>query len=134
MGLSTTSPVASRLITSTKQSLSAHEEEKGRTFASLAKRMAAENIDDAVATRGQLVLNRRPEAALWAVMFRGEETGSAAHLDLGKMQLFYFTLALVLADAVALGTAFASRSARIGQLPVGTPGWWRCWASAMRAT
>jgi hypothetical protein len=79
--------------------------------------MAVEKIDDTVANRGQLMINRRLEAAQWTDMFRGEEIGNAAHLDLGKIQLFYFTIVLVLAYAVALGTAFASSDVRIGQLP-----------------
>ncbi|RZN38742.1 MAG: hypothetical protein EF813_04625 [Methanosarcinales archaeon] len=36
-------------------------------------------------------------------MFKGEETGNATQLDLGKIQMFYFTLVLVLTYAVALG-------------------------------
>jgi hypothetical protein len=115
MGISTTSLVASPLIKSTKRSKEANEEEKGRTFALLAKQMAVEKIDDTVANRGQLVINRHPEDAQWADMFRGEETGNAAHLE--KIQMFYFTIVLVLAYAVALGTAFASSDARIGELP-----------------
>jgi hypothetical protein len=117
MGISTTSLVASPLIKSTKRSMQANEEEKCRTFALLAKQMSTEKIEDGVTNRGQLVVNTRPEAAQWADMFRGEETGNAAHLDLGKIQMFYFTIVLVLAYAVALGTAFASSDARISQLP-----------------
>ena len=134
MGISTTSLVASPLIKSTKRSLAADEQEKGRTFALLAKQMAVENIDDTVANRGQLVINKRPEAAQWADMFRGEETGNAAHLDLGKMQMFYFTIVLVLAYAVALGTAFASSDARISQLPAVDSSMVALLASAMLAT
>jgi hypothetical protein len=117
MGISTTSLVASPLIKSTKRSMPANEEEKSRTFALLARQMGTEKIADSVTSRGQLVVNTRPEAAQWADMFRGEETGNAAHLDLGKIQMFYFTIVLVLAYAVALGTAFASNDVRIGQLP-----------------
>jgi hypothetical protein len=117
MGISTTSLVASPLIQSTKRSVKANEEEKGRTFALLAKQMSTEKIEDSVANRGQLVVSTRPESAQWADLFRGEETGNAAHLDLGKIQMLYFTIVLVLAYAVALGRAFASSEARIGELP-----------------
>ena len=40
--------------------------------------------------------------------FRGEEIGNAAHLDVGKIQMFYFAVVLVLAYAVLLGTMFAN--------------------------
>ena len=62
-------------------------------------------------------LRRRPPSLAAHQHFRGEEIGNAAHLDLGKIQLFYFTVILVLAYAVALGTAFASGAARIGEFP-----------------
>jgi hypothetical protein len=91
MGISTTSLMASPLIKSTKTNVQANEEEKSRTYALLAKQMNLEKIEEAVASRGQLVINTHPEAAQWADMFRGEETGNAAHLDLGKIQMFYFT-------------------------------------------
>jgi hypothetical protein len=48
------------------------------------------------------------EVALRADLFKGEEIGNAAHLDLGKIQMFYFTLVLVLAYAVMLGTMFSN--------------------------
>jgi hypothetical protein len=117
MGISTTSLVASPLIESTKKGVEPSGEEKNHTFALLAKQMRAENIQDTVTNRGQLVINVQPESAQWSDMFRGEEIGNAAHLDLGKIQLFYFTVVLVLAYAVALGTAFAGSAARIGEFP-----------------
>ena len=43
-------------------------------------------------------------------MFRGEETGNAGYLDLGKLQLCYCTIALVLAyaEAAALNEIFVA--------------------------
>jgi len=121
MGISTTSLVASPLINSTKQNVQANEEEKSRTFAQLAKQMGIEKVEEAVSNRGQLVINLQPEDAQWADMFRGEETGNAAHLDLSKIQMFYFTLILVLAYAVALGRAFSGSEPDISMFPAVDP-------------
>jgi hypothetical protein len=105
MGISTASLVASPLIKSTKQSVPPDAEEKRRTFAQLAPQRGVENVAEAVSHRGQRVIHLQPEKAPWADLFRGEETGNAAHLDLGKIQMFYFTRIRVVAYAVALGRA-----------------------------
>lgn len=121
MGISTTSLVASPLIKSTKRNAQPDEEEKSRTFAQLAKQMGVEKVEEAVSNRGQLVIHLHPEDAQWADMFRGEETGNAAHLDLGKIQMFYFTLILVAAYAVALGRTFSGGEADISAFPAVDP-------------
>lgn len=55
---------------------------------------------------GVLLKREKPEYSKWADIFRGEDTGNGAHLDLGKVQMFYFTLAIVIAYTVALGNTF----------------------------
>jgi hypothetical protein len=59
---------------------------------------------DIVAARPEVLAG---EVALRADLFKGEEIGNAAHLDLGKIQMFYFTLILVLTYAVMLGAMFS---------------------------
>ena len=44
-------------------------------------------------------------------------TSNAAHLDLGKIQMFYFTIVLILVCAMTPGIAFASSGTRIDELP-----------------
>jgi hypothetical protein len=39
-------------------------------------------------------------------MFKGDEVTDCSQLDLGKIQMFYFTLVLVLAYGVQLGSLF----------------------------
>jgi len=62
-------------------------------------------VDDEGRTlaKGQVAVNPTPSDSNWGDLFRGEETSNAATLDLGKAQMFYFTLILVLAYGVALG-------------------------------
>jgi len=119
MGISTTSLIGSPLLRSPKKTQPPKEEEKGRTFAL----MARQGVDmTAVDTTGQIVVNKRPEDAQWSDMFKGEEIGNAAHLDLAKIQMFYFTLILVLAYAVTLAATFATSTEKIATLPDLDPG------------
>lgn len=103
MGISTTSLVGSPLVLSTKKNKSADDDQTKRTLDLL----AAQNVDiDHVANLGQVIVNTSPQNARWADLFTGEETGNAAQFDLGKVQMFYFTLILFLVYAVALAILF----------------------------
>jgi hypothetical protein len=55
---------------------------------------------------GVMLRREKPDYSNWSDIFRGEDTGNGAHLDLGKVQMFYFTLAVVIAYTVALGNSF----------------------------
>jgi hypothetical protein len=122
LGISTTSLVASPLIRSTKMTppvnppavSQAAKEEKERTFAHL----VMQNIPaDTIEQRGKIVAWRWPEDARLADLFQGDEIGNASHLDLGKVQMFFFTLVLVFTYTVALAHAFSQASAPIAGLP-----------------
>jgi hypothetical protein len=52
------------------------------------------------------MVNQSPEEAQWTDLFMGEEAGNAAWLDLGKVQMFFFTIILAFAYAVNLGELF----------------------------
>ena len=117
MGISTTSLVGSPLIKSTKKNKTPSEAEKGQTLESLAKQMGADSVEDTVTHAGQIVVHTGPEHAQWADMFKGEETGNAAHLDMAKIQMLFFTFVVALAYAVTLATLFGSDAANISALP-----------------
>ena len=114
MGISTTSLVGSPLIKSTKKAKKPNDSETTSTF----KLMAKEGIDTSkLASKGQIVVNTALEEARWSDLFKGEESGNAAQLDLSKVQMFFFTLILVLAYAVAIGTAFTGTALKISDFP-----------------
>ncbi len=117
MGISTTSLVGSPLIKSTKTAKAANQKETNQTSALLAKQMGVATVTGKVANKGQTMVNTSLEDAQWSDMFKGEETGNAAHLDLGKVQMLYFTLILVLVYAVFLGSVFAGAAAKIDAFP-----------------
>jgi hypothetical protein len=114
MGISTTSLVGSPLILGVKKARESKEPDKQRALAALERQA----IDTGkIAIVGQLVINQTPEAARWADMFQGSETGNVGQLDLGKVQMFFFTLILVLAYASALSVLFQQGSGPVLSLP-----------------
>ena len=98
MGISTTSLVASPLILATKATKPANVAETQATTAVLSK----QDPDIGTDNKGQLIVNKTNTSARWSDMFTGEEVGNAAHLDLARVQMFFFTIVTALAYAGAL--------------------------------
>jgi len=112
MGISLTSLVGSPLIVNAKKAQPANDDEASRTLETLMRQVKAK-----VRVVGQVVVNEQPEDAHWSDMFRGGEAGNAGHLDLGKVQMFVFTLILALAYGAALAALFADAPGKIAELP-----------------
>jgi hypothetical protein len=74
------------------------------TFEQLSKQGVDVNIID---TDGLIVENRDAAQTRWSDLFRGEETTNAAQLDLDKVQMFYFTVILLVVYGVTLGSGLA---------------------------
>ncbi len=55
--------------------------------------------------KGLLAAKAEATNAQWTDLFSGEELGNAAFVDLGKVQMFFFTIVIALVYAAALGTA-----------------------------
>jgi hypothetical protein len=72
---------------------------------------------DTIDTQGKIVIWKWPQDARLADLFQGDEVGNAAHLDLGKVQMFFFTLVLVLTYTAALVLMFTDASTAITGLP-----------------
>jgi hypothetical protein len=58
-----------------------------------------------------------PRASQMIDLFRGEETSDNGDLDLGKVQMFLFTVVLVMGYGLALGDQFADQQGMISSLP-----------------
>lgn len=100
LGISTASLVGSPLITSSKSSEKPNTEATVKTMAV----MADQGIDVShVRTQGKILINEKPEYASWTDIFKGDETGNGANLDLAKIQMFFFTLVTWSVYAVTLG-------------------------------
>lgn len=114
MGISATSLVGTPLIHNVKQNQDGNEDETNDTLGQLANQSV--NVD-AYTTDGRLLVKKSPANAKWSDLFRGEEVGNADQIDLGKTQLFYFTIILVLVYIVTLGYLFASQAKVINGFP-----------------
>jgi hypothetical protein len=112
MGISLTSLIGSPLIVNAKKARPTDDEEAHRTLEALKRQ-----VKSRVRIVGQVVVNEAPEDAHWSDMFRGGEAGNAAHLDLGKVQMFCFTLILALAYGAALAATFSGAEGKITELP-----------------
>lgn len=107
LGISTTSMVGSPLILSNKKKQTVAEEEKARNVRLLkAELPAPEAGQEPVWAIGAVVVYASPEQARFADLFRGDETGNATSLDLGKVQMFLFTIVIVLSYAFVLAKDF----------------------------
>jgi hypothetical protein len=114
MGISTASLIGSPLIVGIKKNRPSNEDEKIRVLEQLAR----QSVDPTqVAIRGQLVVNQNADSALIADLFQGSETGNAGQLDLGKLQMFFFTLVLLFAYGTALAALFKTSGGKIAALP-----------------
>ena len=102
MGISTTSLAASPLILNGKKAQTPQTLEMDRTFAQL-----QQQGDLTSSHQGLVVTNQNQRQAKWSDMLTGEETGNAAHLDLSRVQMFFFTLISLLIYAATLNNMFA---------------------------
>ena len=67
--------------------------------------------------RDQVMSNDTRYDARWSDMFMGEEVANQGRLDVGKVQLFYFTIILAVAYIGALVVMFISTSNTINSFP-----------------
>ena len=95
MGISLTSMVGSPLVLSNKKMQEPDKIERSTTLRSLAIMSGRQPpIDEDKTSNGSIIVNESPADARVADLFRGDETGNAAHLDISKIQMFYFTIIL----------------------------------------
>lgn len=117
MGISTTSLVGSPLLKNEKKKDGAGGGSPPDTSRSM-ELLAKQGVDtNRVDVEGSLVVNLSPDDAGWADLFRGEDVGNVGHLDMGKIQMFYFTLIIVFAYGSALAEMFESMKSGITQFP-----------------
>jgi len=135
LGISSTSLVGSALIKQEKAKVTPEPNAAKRAMAHAAPHVAPGQIvpqgtqlvmaadpdapdpADPALTQGVLTVNQSPDQSSWSDMFRAEEIGNATHLDLGKIQMFYFTILIVFAYAVAVGSLLAHASGKITDFP-----------------
>jgi hypothetical protein len=117
LGISTTSLVGTPLLRSTRASAKADPKVLDANMS------LAQTRDDSAAkitpvqTDSAVVANTDLADASVIDIFRGEEAGNFPFVDVSKVQLFFFTLVLVVVYAVAVGYLLATASGVVHQLP-----------------
>jgi hypothetical protein len=115
MGISTTALVGSPLILNSKKTGKPDKKERDRNKGILKKKdpQEAENLTN----KNTLMIKKDPKDASISDMFRGDETGNFAQVDISKIQLFYITMLLLLAYLMALGGLLASDPGSFTEFP-----------------
>ncbi len=99
MGISTASLVGSPLILSDKKKLQPNMKERSQTFELLSEQgYEISKLDN----KGLLIVNESPEEARWSDLFTGEEVSNFAHVDIARLQMFFFTIVSLFVYGVAL--------------------------------
>ena len=102
MGISATSLVGSPMIQSNKAA-------RGSDQGSAQDQVTAQGGSlEEVAVQGQMVKFKTIDKASWSDLFTGEDVSNFSFLDLGKIQMFFFTVLLVLSYGVSLGSLLLS--------------------------
>lgn len=117
LGISTASLAGSATIKYAKRNSSVDEEVAEAELQKTKQAMPASPETESLEAQGLLVTKETPQGASISDLFTGDEVGSAAQLDVGKVQMFFFTLIVVLAYAIGLGSILY----RAGGLPNGLP-------------
>jgi hypothetical protein len=120
LGISTTSLVGTPIFLNTKKSKTPDSSVISKTAA--ATQEAPQEV--AANREGTLYANPSVKDAQLADMFQGDELGNTMHVDLAKVQMFYFTIIAVIAFFVMVYKAVLSRapldaSAQLPTLPDG---------------
>lgn len=103
MGISTAAAVGTPLVLSNKASVKADDAEKAKAEQAL-EGQGFTDIDTNAA--GTVVRNKQPTAARWGDLLKGDEFTNAASIDVGKLQMFFFTFVLAIGYCSAIATLF----------------------------
>ena len=105
MGISTTSLVGSLLLKNTKKDprLALDADDQAQALDNQREGLAGQ-----VRVEGRIVSKKSIEDARWSDLFIGEEVSNVAHLNLAKIQMFFFTVLVLLSYGIAVGRLLAS--------------------------
>jgi hypothetical protein len=113
MGISTTSLVAAPLILGTKKDKTPQDDVAEKTAAK-----SGETADDVDANRqGTLYANPQIADALFTDIFQGDELGNTMHIDMAKVQMFFFTVVSAIAYLVLVFRNLRSPETDLSHLP-----------------
>lgn len=100
MGISTASLVGTPMVLAPKKTQDTNFKALQDTLALSGQALADAKV------QGQVLGNSDPSLAKWSDMITGDEVTNGAHVDLAKVQMLFFTLAIVVAYVFALWRIF----------------------------
>jgi len=115
LGISTTSFVGAPLILNRKKNQEANSTQQHVNEQRLGEQQGI--TPSLINTVGVVPVNETPQQARLTDMFMGDEIGNGPFLDLGKVQLFFFTIIIVLAYGMALGELFSTTTGAVEEFP-----------------
>ncbi len=103
MGISTGAVIGTPMILANKAAQPATK----NAITTIKEKLNNEDIVDKLAS--QVVCNKDPKAARWGDLLKGDEVGNAASIDVGKLQMFFFTFILALGYCAAIAELFKAQ-------------------------
>ena len=110
MGISTTALVGAPLIRNKKKNprLALNPDDQEQVLDNQRKGLAGH-----VRVEGQIVAKKSPQDASWSDLFIGEQVSDAAHLNLAKIQMFFFTVLLLITYGVSIASLLTQPEEKI---------------------
>ncbi len=105
IGISTTSLVGTPLILNAKKENTASPDQLSKTKA-LLKNQKSLADDASIAAQGQVIYFKTPTMAGFSDLFKGDGVANSGQVDLGKVQMFFFTIVIVLTYVGAISSYF----------------------------
>lgn len=114
LGISSASLVGKDLILSGKATQTPDQSEHQQ----LDNIKQKENLGQQPEANGIVVNKRSADDARWIDMFTGDEVGNKVTVDLGKLQMFFFTIVLILSYSYSIGSQFFENRINTGFPPL----------------
>lgn len=130
LGISVASTVGRGMVQSRKntQPMPNSEVVANQAADALNARVTADSPDRTTAAEieedreGSTYRNPDPKFAGLTDLFEGDEVGNAAYVDMGKVQMFFFTIAALIAYGTSVYTLLGTSPENLASLPEVTPG------------
>lgn len=113
MGISTASAVGGSAVLASKKPIKPDKEEVKEVEEDPQREASAPIKRDSI-----VVQNTSIKDARWADLLKGDETGNATAVDLGKIQMLFFTFILVVGYGAAIARLFGAEGPILGLPPV----------------
>jgi hypothetical protein len=113
MGISTASAVGGSAVLASKRPIKPNPKEVSKVDQDPQREASAPIKPDSI-----VVQNTSIKDARWADLLKGDETGNATAVDLGKVQMLFFTFIIVVSYSATIARLFSTEGPILGLPPV----------------